>query len=433
MIIQTDQIRKVLYNGKECQKIKLNGGLIWRNNAITPDKKLYPFGVLSDVHIHPSSDAAHSTEDFTNAVKFYDEQGCKLLCITGDLTQNGTDEEFAEYTEIRDANRGDVRVFETTGNHEASSARTYKSDISAADCIAYHFPRLVGSHFCYFIENGKYTYWDIDSEHYTTDTARNATIIDESLDLPDSDIFLFIGILGDKNNGIFWEGLMQWIYNVLESHKDKRVFVFEHCRAERAAGYSGGNMTEDLFAQYVSGNPTGAYKKPLWGQADNGGNVGLLFRTIESLFAHYTNCIWFHGHTHMAAETELQVNVPNRDIANVDKYFGDAYDAKNIGASVNNTKWTWSVHVPSCAYPRVATENGQSIEEIDGRSQGAIVDVYQNKVVVRYIDFAQLQADGTILYGNKIINGIEHHLATSPDSIGPYTPPVVGGQTLVQV
>lgn len=426
-------VAKVIFNGNECHKVIYNGALAWQKSGVI-DAPLYSFGVLSDTHIYlGADDTTNSVADLANAVAYYNSRGCKLLCHCGDMTQNGTDAEFAKFVEVRDANKGNMQVYETTGNHEASSGRTYKSDIDNPQCIAYHIHDKIGRHQCYYIENGRYVYWDIDAENYTTETANNVVIEDSSIELPSSDVFLFVGILGDKNNGIFWEGQMQWIYNVLESHKDKRIFVFEHCRAERAEGYSGGNITNDLYKDYVSGNPTGGYKKPLWGQADDNGNVGLLFRTMESLFAHYTNCVWFHGHTHMVAETELAEQVAARQIANVDKYFGDAYNAKNLAASANNTRWTWSIHIPSCAYPRVADETGTAIEEIDGRSQGAIVDVYKNKIVLRYIDFAQIQSDGSVQYGNKIVDGVEHHLSTENDIIDQYTPPVVGGNTLVVV
>ena len=426
-------VAKVIFNGRECHKVIYNGALAWQKSGVV-DAPLYSFGVLSDTHIYlGADDTTNSVADLANAVAYYNSRGCKMLCHCGDMTQMGTDAEFAKYVEVRDANKGNMQVYETTGNHEASSGRTYKSDITSADCIAYNIHNKIGKHLCYFIERGKYTYWNISNGNYTTETASNVTIEDASIDIPSSDVFLFIGILGDRNNGIFWDGLMQWVYNVLESHKDKRIFVFEHCRAERAKGYASGSMTEDLYAPFVSGNPTGAYLKPLWGQADNGGDVGLLFRTMETLMAHYTNCIWFHGHTHMVAETELDTSVANRKVANVDKFFGNAYVVNDLSASANNTKWTWSIHIPSCAYPRVAIGNGTAIEEIDGRSQGAIVEVYKDRIVINYIDFAQIESDGSVTYGNEIVQGVTHSLDTTIDEIGIYTPPIVGGRSLIVV
>lgn len=425
MNVFTKGCGRLIFNGVECDKILFNGVEAWQKEG--KSELLYSVGLLSDVHIDTSSadqGDTYSQADFANALQFFRDNGCKMVCISGDLTVNGTDAEFAKYVELRDVHQDNMKVFACTGNHEAASSRTYTSVISDDTCIAHNIYDKIGNHYCYYLKNGQYIYWDISPDNYTVDTAQNVTIEDSSIVLSENDVYIFVGILGDRNNGLFWDGFYQWFYNVLNEHKSKRCFVFEHCRAEHAAGFSNGNITDEIYKDYVSGNPTGFYKKPLWGQADNGGVEGLRAHTMESLFAHFTNCLWFHGHTHAVAESN-EIS----DIACVDTHFGDCYSAYNPAASANNTKWTWSVHIPSCCDPR-SVDTGA----VGEKSQGALMEVYADKVVIRYVNFAEV-VEGAVEYVDDFIDTAVYELGTKTDAIGVYAPPsrIVSGEKLTLV
>lgn len=386
----------------------------------TGDKPLYSIGILSDVHINVLNDSKdnNSQNDFKNALQFFNSYGCVATCISGDITNNGTDEEFAKYIELRDLYKGNMKVYASTGNHEAASSRTYTSTITDTQCIAHNIYNKIGNHYFYYVENGKYTYWDISPSNYTVDTAKNVTIQDSSIVLPEGDVYIFLGILGDANGSIFWNEAFQWIYETLEANKNKRCFVFEHARPELASSFSNGSITDDIYKSYVSGNPTGAYKKPLWGQATNNGEVGLRAKTFEHLLSHYTNCIWFHGHTHASADTSEYSTAPGRNVALVDSHFGNAYSAYAPESCVNNTKWTWSVHVPSAAEPRKVSGINK-----DG-SEGIVMDVYEDRIVLKYINFAETTDDG-IVYINRLYNESIYELDTSLDEISTYVPTYV--------
>ena len=391
------------------------------------DTLLYKVGLLSDVHIQTSAtEKTQSQNDYANALNFFSENGCSMVCLSGDLTTVGSDAEFAKYVEVRDANKGNMKVYEVTGNHEAASSRTYTSVITDPTCIAHHIQNLTGNHYCYYVKNGQYTYWNLSPENYTVDTAENVTVYDDSIVLPETDVYIFIGILGDRNGNLFWDEFFQWMYNVLNEHKDKRCFVFEHCRAERLKWDStAGAYVDDTYKDYVSGNTYGNYLKTLWFQADNSNMYGLRAHTFEALIAHFTNCIWFHGHTHLLAELN-EVS----DIANVDSFFGDKYNVNNLTSSAGNTKWSWSVHLPSVTEPRTVVD-GERVE-LEGRSQGAMMEVYRNKVVIKYIDFAEVADDGTVNYVNRYIDTAVYDLDTKPDAIGEFTPPtrMVSGEEI---
>lgn len=403
-------------------KVEWNGldkSIYIANTGIANEGQLlYSVGLLSDVHIDPTSadvKDANSQRDFANALQFFNSYGCVATFISGDITNSGDTTAFAKYVELRDKYKGNMNVFTTTGNHEASNGRTYKSDITNPQCIAYNIDELISNHYFYYIENGKYTYWNISPGNYTVDTASNITINDPSIVLPEGDVYIFLGVLGDVNNGLFWNESLQWIYETLEANKNKRCFVFEHVRPEKLEGYTNGSYTNDIYKSFVSGNANGKYLKPLWGNNTEASVYGLRAKTFEHLMSQYTNCIWFHGHTHMSADTSLFAGTPGYDIALVDSHFGDKYSAWTPANSVNNTKWTWSVHVPSVAEPR--TPSGVD----KAGSEGIIMDVYKDKVVLKYINFADT-IDGEITYVNEFYSNEVYELDTTLDEIGIYTP-----------
>lgn len=408
------QFDRVFFNGVEQNRIIVNDKLVLGPDT-NDNELLYKVGLLSDIHIQTSStESTQSQNDYVNALNFFSDNKCSLVCVSGDLTTVGSDSEFAKYKEVRDANKSSMKVYEVTGNHEAASSRIYKGNMTDPNCIAYHIHNLIGNHYCYYVKNGQYTYWNLSVDNYNVDTAENITIYDDSIVLPETDVYVFIGVLGDYNKGLFWNEFFQWFYNVLNEHKQQRCFIFEHCRAERLVYDSSlKKYVDDTYKDYVSGNTYGKYVKSLWGNAKD----DLRTCTFESLLSHFTNCIWFHGHTHLIAEHDELL-----DVANVDKFFGDNYHANNPDSSANNTKWTWSVHIPSVTEPRRATVDG--IINLDGRSQGAIMEVYRNKVIIKYVDFAEVSDNGDIAYVNRYIDTATYELDTTLDIIGTYTPPI---------
>ncbi|MBQ9736890.1 MAG: metallophosphoesterase [Clostridia bacterium] len=353
-------------------------GKFFDKNAPLP-KPLYSVGILSDVHIQNiSNDNTNSQEKFSKALQFFSDYGAKMVCISGDLTDNGTDSEFQKYKEIRD--NSSIPVYETTGNHEASSSRTYKSKTDNADCIAYHLYNLIDRDFCYVLYED--TYEGLSFTYNNGNLCAEKRVVKTGLNLPENEVYFFVGILGDANYGLFFQEELQWFKDKLEMFRNKRCYVFEHCRAERLRWDSSRSAyVEDLYSQFVSGNISGKYLKPLWGQADNSGKPNYA-RIFEKLMAHYTNCVWFHGHTHASANVAKTYDA---SVGNIDNFFGDKYHPWNLSSPKENTKYSWSVHVSSCAEPRTI-KDGVSVAEHDG-SEGCIMDVYENKVVVKYVDF----------------------------------------------
>lgn len=133
---------------------------------------------------------------------------------------------------------------------------------------------------------------------------------------------------------------LQSLYTALETNRNKRCFVFQHIFPWGKAG--------DPFQSYSSNS--------FWGTQG---------QVIQSLMEHYKNSIWFHGHSHQMFETQQF-----HDGATYDFDFG-----------VHN------IHIPSCAKPVYVTDESRT-DLIQG-SQGYVMDVYNNAIVLRGRDFSK--------------------------------------------
>ncbi len=162
------------------------------------------------------------------------------------------------------------------------------------------------------------------------------------------DIFIFLGIQKADKNNIFSAESLKWLEQTLEMNKNKRCFVFQHCPdpADKTGDPSGKWLT------FMDGAP---------------GNKFI------SLMKKYKNVVWFHGHTHLTLGIDLY--------------------------PVSDTLGYKSVHVPSLVAPRFYDAETGTLQDyyIDGEghkisselfSEGYVVDVYENKIIVRGINFA---------------------------------------------
>lgn len=159
------------------------------------------------------------------------------------------------------------------------------------------------------------------------------------------DLFLFLSL---KNERTFTDGGLTWLESTLEANKDKRCFVFQHL-----------HDPEDDTA-----DPSHKYSDML------GGEQGQAFL---ALMRKYKNTVWFHGHTHLTLGAE--------------RY------------PVSEGLGYRSVHVPSLSGPRFYDKELDILEnyyydeygnQIWGSvlAEGYIVDVYEDKIVLRGMNFA---------------------------------------------
>lgn len=158
-----------------------------------------------------------------------------------------------------------------------------------------------------------------------------------------NDVFIMLSMSSSDAN-CFTAEQMQWLQEVLEENKDKRCFIFEHLFPYNP------NCCGNAYNLYTNDG--------LW-------ESGTYRETFESLLRQYKNVILFHGHSHIPFE--YQTNTTEYP-ANYDDYYG-----------------IHSIHTPGLTSLRKKTDTGYTQDK--NGSQGYIVDVYNNHIILKGRDF----------------------------------------------
>lgn len=172
-----------------------------------------------------------------------------------------------------------------------------------------------------------------------------------------NDVFIMVGTIGGEsysNGVVFADGELQWLYETLEANRNKRCFVFQHIFAGVAYASGSGYVTEA-----VCGNAGGIYTNWCWHDTDE-------CVVFENLMKHYKNVTWFHGHSHIKFSRQK---------------YGQLY------ANYSESDGYRSVHIPSLAIPRDDSDNNGVYENDSAGSEGYIVDVYDDCIVLNGMDF----------------------------------------------
>ena len=178
-----------------------------------------------------------------------------------------------------------------------------------------------------------------------------------------NDVYIMLGMYDVHKGYEFADGELQWLYEVLEENRNKRCFLFMHLYPRDGSGDA---VDLDLEGDMLN-NTQG--------------------QVFYSLLSHYSNILYFHGHSHEAFSVQLE-----NDMNNYDDIFG-----------------CHSIHIPSLAYPKKLT-NGKLVADYDA-SEGYIVDVYENGVVLKGRDFVS----------GKYLPIASYYLDTTLKSIEPDT------------
>jgi predicted phosphodiesterase len=174
-------------------------------NTLTPpskNRKLYSFGAVSDVHIVYET----APEDFQAALTYLNErEDVEFICICGDLTDNGTAEQLAQYKAIVDEYSANTPIYAIAGNHEKYSTQ----------------PTLLQQY------TGRPLYYSF--EH-------------------GNDVYLMLGCYAWADDGVFTPDYLQWVYETLEVNRNKRCFVFQHVFPWNDSGNACELYPHDMFA-----------------------------------------------------------------------------------------------------------------------------------------------------------------------------------------
>lgn len=204
----------------------------------------------------------------------------------------------------------------------------YQNALNTYASIPFHIIR--GNHDVKFTEQNWITYTGFASNHGF---------------IYNGDVFLFLSRdistdMGNTQATPYTNGLT-WIKERLERYKGSRIFLFCHYPP---SGYSG--LVDGQYYGFSSAS------------TEDDELVGAIMQT--------KNVILFTGHTHYKFQVE------------------ETYD--NINIYRFNASKSAFIHVPSCAYPRNATSG---VEE--ALSQGYLIDVYENGVIIDGIDLVSGQ------------------------------------------
>jgi predicted phosphodiesterase len=172
-----------------------------------------------------------------------------------------------------------------------------------------------------------------------------------------NDVYLMCGCYawyeGDTElkGNVFTKDYLQWIYETLEANRNKRCFVFCHVFP-----------FNDGVGNIRNANGTFAYTLDIWTST-----YGTVF---ENLMKHYKNTVLFHGHSHI-------------------RFKAQEFDKK---ANYSSEVGYRSIHIPSLSAPR--DKSGNELENIYAESEGYIVDVFENCIILNGRDFIDNDANG---------------------------------------
>lgn len=156
-----------------------------------------------------------------------------------------------------------------------------------------------------------------------------------------NDLFILCG--QPKDAWVMSDEDFQWVKETLEANRDKRCFVFVHSYIEEDSGDAKDYRENSIFEYW------GTTKK----------------NAFMDLLRQHDNVILFHGHSHIKFECQEMDKTAN-------------YTKKNGFKSV---------HVPSLSRPRNIDTSSATTPYADSESQGYIVDVYEDCIVLNGMDF----------------------------------------------
>ena len=157
----------------------------------------------------------------------------------------------------------------------------------------------------------------------------------------DNDLFIFIG--QPSGSIVMGNDAFSWLSETLAANTGKRCFVFVHAYIEEDSG-DPLDVRENSIFDY-------------WGAVKT--------TAFMNLLKQYENVILFHGHSHMKFE----------------------YQEYDVNANYTERNGFKSVHVPSLGVPRDINFDTMKSQDDQSASQGYIVDVYGDCVVLTGMDF----------------------------------------------
>jgi predicted phosphodiesterase len=197
---------------------------------------------------------------------------------------------------------------------------------------------------------------------------------------------------------------MIWLKDIIEANKDKNIFVFTHHYLTHKAGGSTPSNGKWFYSQMRVWPYTSDER--IRQRYYSGANTlcGIEFHFINKLNNLYKNVTWFSGHTHIKwdnikydeylafCDKEFDIVKPDGKetvplVDDIWQYANGKYDYRRYTRKSENPTGDcgMNVHLPSLSKPiDITTGHGTTIY---GASEGAIMEVWNDKVVISGITF----------------------------------------------
>lgn len=221
---------------------------------------------------------------------------------------------------------GDITYYGYDADYEVynSIVNTYSNNIP--------IKAIRGNHECYVNGSDNYDYTN-------TNFQTNVGNLYYEYVHTSGDVYLFCGMYKESSSSPFSDDELTWLSSKLEEHKNKRVFLFVHY----------------YYGETGNVNHIVSIHSPISDQ------------TFIDLITNYKNVIYFSGHTHLA-------------------FYIQQYGKYNNIKSASDI--CHRVHIPSCAKPRTSSDGTEGSAQVYSEgSEGYLMEVYENGIMLRGIDF----------------------------------------------
>lgn len=427
-------------------------------------KLLYKVGLVSDIHFD-SRDGKGSMyeQDLINAIDFFKKQNVSFISHCGDLCEYN-DEDLVQFNKVYTdyawaPTDCQLRFFTALGNHDY--LRLF-SDGQDLERLSQQFRPFSGedtwqkygykdkNDYIQFFEYG--APWNV--QHYNNDAGRTVkSKLNYWLEYK-GDIYVFLSVdYGKHKKPWIWDwcsramnkfeltnyvsqmmafvedtpfdpykedafdyqfyhpNTLIWLKDILENNRDKRVFIFMHHFLPHKAGNESMLSGRDYYS-----------KLRLWPYTNieaiqekyySGSNTlcGLEFWFLNKLNNEFKNAVWFSGHSHYQWTDDCN-NFCTHDYGIVQPSGDETVPLCDDTRSLVDCGWytraretpignsAMNIHLPSLSKPTTNVDG----TTLYGASEGGLMEVYENAVVVKCIRF---KADGDDCYVNQIVNEVE--------------------------
>lgn len=287
--------------------------------------KKYSVGLLSDTHTNTYSNDAQDSYTDLQRAIAWLSNNAEMTCVSGDLAN-------LRYDYDGGLQKHKEIVDANKGNmqvYEIAGNHEHWDSVPVVIPLSDSEIKTYTGHPLYYTVSNQPT--DESKRNYYSSTVGE-------------DVYIMCGYADSQQ---FNRTTIQWLHETLEANRNKRCFLFAHAPIDDSQ-HCGDALN------VITWDGIGTYKN-----------------TFINLLKHYRNVIWFHGHTHAMLEMQEYLQGLNPPLP----------------ANYDFTDGVHSIHIPATAVSRDIS-SGSREDKVE-TSQGYLMDVYENHIVLKGRDFVK--------------------------------------------